>query len=119
MTLKSGQIPYPLPSADGGLCGLELTSLEWTAGSISGVIASECIAETRQEVALPVYGGHFSQTVPALLGRHRHPHLRNGQRGCRKPPDQRPLRAGNGQTRFTLPVAEPEGDPQSWKSRRS
>ena len=67
VTLKSGQIPYPLPQANGGLCDLELTSLEWTPGSISGVIASECIAETRQEVDLPVYGGHFSQTVPALL----------------------------------------------------
>ena len=67
VTLKSDQIPYPLPSADGGLCDLELTSLEWTPGSVSGVIASECIADTRQEVALPVYGGHFSQTVPALL----------------------------------------------------
>ena len=104
VTLKSGQIPYPLPSADGGLCDLELTSLEWTPGSISGVIASECIAETRQEVALPVYGGHFSQTVPALLdatvtritggvnvvaGSHR---------------ASAPFVAG-GQTRFTLPVA--------------
>ena len=67
VTLKSGQIPYPLPQADGGLCDLELTSLEWTPGSISGVVASECIAETRQEVAMPVYGGHFNQTVPALL----------------------------------------------------
>ena len=67
VTLKSGQIPYPLPQADGGLCDLELTSLEWTPGSISGVIASECISDTRQEVDLPVYGGHFSQTVRALL----------------------------------------------------
>ena len=67
MSLKSGQIPYPLPSADGELCDLEMTSLAWTPGIISGVIASECIAETRQEVALPVYGGHFSQSVPALL----------------------------------------------------
>ena len=67
VTLKSGQIPYPLPSADGGLCDLELTSLEWTPGQITGVVASECIAETRQEVALPVYGGHFSQTAPAFL----------------------------------------------------
>ena len=66
-TLKSDQIPYPLPKADGELCDLELTSLEWTPGSISGVVASECIADTRQEVALPVYGGHFSQSVPALL----------------------------------------------------
>ena len=30
-------------------------------------VASECIADTRQEVDLPVYGGHFSQSVPALL----------------------------------------------------
>ena len=67
VSLKSHQIPYPLPKADGGLCDLELKSLEWTPGSISGVIASECIADTRQEIDLPVYGGHFSQSVPALL----------------------------------------------------
>ena len=67
VSLKIGQIPYPLPSYDGGLCDLETTSLEWTPGSITGVIASECIAETRQEIDLPVYGGHFSQSVPALL----------------------------------------------------
>ena len=67
VSLKSDQIPYPLPQADGGLCDLELTSLEWTPGRITGVIASECISETRQEIDLPVYGGHFSQTAPALL----------------------------------------------------
>jgi len=66
-SLESGQIPYPLPQADGELCDLEMTSLEWTPGTITGVIASECIAATRQEVDLPVYGGHFSQSVPALL----------------------------------------------------
>ncbi len=66
-SLKSRQIPYPLPSADGELCDLELTSLEWTPGKITGVIASECIAETRHEEDLPVYAGHFSQNVPALL----------------------------------------------------
>ena len=67
VSLKSSQIPFPLPKADGELCDLEMTSLEWTPGRIRGVIASECIAETRQEVDLPVYGGHFSQSVPALL----------------------------------------------------
>ena len=67
VSLKSGQIPYPLPSYDGGLCDLEMVSLEWTPGSIEGVIASECITHSRQEVDLPVYGGHFSQSVPALL----------------------------------------------------
>ncbi len=67
VSLKSRQIPYPLPEYDGELCDLELVSLEWTPGQIEGVIASECITETRQEVDLPVYGGHFSQSVPALL----------------------------------------------------
>ena len=67
VSLKSNQIPFPLPKAEGDLCDLEMTSLEWTPGQIAGVIASECIVETRQEVDLPVYGGHFSQSVPALL----------------------------------------------------
>ncbi len=67
VSLKSHQIPYPLPSYDGELCDLEAVSLEWTPGSIEGVIASECITDTRQEIDLPVYGGHFSQSVPALL----------------------------------------------------
>ena len=67
VSLESDQIPYPLPRYDGGLCDLEVVSLEWTPGNISGVIASECITDTRQEVELPVYGGHFSQSVPALL----------------------------------------------------
>ncbi len=67
VSLKSHQLPYPLPTYDGGLCDLEVVSLEWTPGAINGVIASECISDTRQEVDLPVYGGHFSQSVPALL----------------------------------------------------
>ena len=103
-SLKSGQIPYPLPRYDGGLCDLEVTSLEWTQGNISGVIASECIAETRQEVDLPVYGGHYSQSVPALLDA--------GVTGIAGTVN---VEAGshrtttgfvrNGETRFRLPVA--------------
>ncbi len=66
-SVKSHQIPYPLPSSDGELCDLEVTSLEWTPGRIRGVIASECIDETRHEEDLSVYGGHFSQSVQAML----------------------------------------------------
>ena len=104
VTLKSGQIPYPLPQADGGLCDMELTSLEWTPGSVSGVIASECIAATRHEEALPVYGGHFSQTVPALLDATvtRIAGTVNVVAGSHRA--SAPFVAG-GQTRFTLPVA--------------
>ena len=104
VSLKSSQIPYPLPQADGGLCDLELTSLEWTPGSITGVIASECIAETRQEVDLPVYGGHFSQTVPALLDATvtRISGTVNIAAGSHRA--SAPFVA-NGESRFTLPVA--------------
>ena len=104
VTLKSGQIPYPLSQADGGLCDLELTSLEWTPGSISGVVASECIADTRQEIDLPVYGGHFSQSAPALLDATvtRITGRVNVTAGSHR--TSAPFVAG-GQTRFTLPVA--------------
>ena len=104
VSLKSDQIPYPLPQADGGLCDLEVTSLEWTPGQITGVIASECITETRQEVALPVYGGHFSQTVPALLDASvtRIAGTVNVAAGSHRA--SAPFVAG-GQTRSTLPVA--------------
>ena len=104
VTLKSGQIPYPLPQADGGLCDLELTSLEWTPGSVSGVIASECIAETRQEVSLPVYGGHFSQTVPAVLDASVTRITGRVKVSAGSHQASAPFVAG-GQTRFTLPVA--------------
>ena len=104
VSLKSRQIPYPLPQADGGLCDLELISLEWTPGSISGVIASECITDTRQEIALPVYGGHFSQTVPALLDA---AVTRIAGRVSVVAGSHRATAAfvANGESRFTLPVA--------------
>ena len=104
VSLESHQIPYPLPKAGGGLCDLELTSLEWTPGSISGVVASECIADTRQEVALPVYGGHFSQSAPALLDATvtRITGRVNVVAGSHRA--SAPFVAG-GQTRFILPVA--------------
>ena len=103
VSLKNHQIPHPLPQADGGLCDLEVTSLEWTPGSISGVIASECITDTRQEVALPVYGGHYSQSVPALLDATiaRITGTVNVAAGAHRA--TAPFAAG-GQTRFTLPV---------------
>ena len=104
VSLKSHQIPYPLPTADGGLCGLEVTSLEWTPGRITGVIASECIAETRQEVDLPVYGGHFSRNVPALLDASvdRITGTVNVAAGTHRTSASF---IADGQTRFTLPVA--------------
>ena len=106
VSLKSDQIPYPLPSYDGGLCDLEMTSLEWTPGSIKGVIASECISETRQEVDLPVYGGHFSQSVPALLDASVTDITGTVSRRRRSAPDHGRLSFRDGETHFNLPVPD-------------
>ena len=104
VSLKSDQIPYPLPKYDGELCDLEVVSLEWTPGAINGVIASECITGTRQEVDLPVYGGHFSQTVPALLDASvtSIAGTVNIQAGAHR---TSAAFVSGGQTRFRLPVA--------------
>ena len=104
VSLKSGQIPYPLPKYDGGLCDLELTSLEWTPGQINGVIASECISETRQEVDLPVYGGHFTQSVPALLDASVTAITGTVNVAAGAHHTSAPF-VSNGETRFRLPVA--------------
>ena len=103
-SLKSHQIPYPLPQADGELCDLEVTSLEWTPGRISGVIASERVTETRHEEDLPVYGAHYSQSVPALLdasitGITGTVNVRWGSHQTTA------SFVADGETRFTLPVA--------------
>ena len=104
VSLKSRQIPYPLPTAGGELCGLEVTSLEWTPGRLTGVIASECIAETRHEIGLPVYGGHYSRNVPALLDATvtRIAGTVNVAAGTHRTSASF---VADGQTRFTLPVA--------------
>ena len=104
VSLKSHQIPYPLPTADGELCDLEVTSLEWTPGRVTGVVASECITETRQEVDLPVYGGHYSRNVPALLDASvdRITGTVNVAAGSHRATASF---TPNGETRFRLPVA--------------
>ena len=67
VTLKDGQIPYPLPSAEGELCRLSVTSLGWSPGSIEGTVASECVAETLEAISLQTVAGHESVTETAVM----------------------------------------------------
>ena len=67
VTLKDGQIPYPLPSAEGELCRLSVASLGWTPGSIEGTVASECVAEIEEAISLQTVAGHKSVTETALM----------------------------------------------------
>ena len=67
LTVEHDQIPYPLPEAEGELCDLQLTSLGWTPGSVTGVITSECVTSIEHPVELQTVSGHQSVTETALL----------------------------------------------------
>ena len=67
VTLKDGQIPYPLPSAEGEICDLRVTSLGWTPGSIEGTVASECVTGIEETISLRTVAGHYSETVTAMM----------------------------------------------------
>ena len=67
VTLKDGQIPYLLPSAEGELCRLSVASLGWTPGSIEGTVASECVAAIEEAISLQTVAGHESVTETALM----------------------------------------------------
>ncbi len=67
LTVQHEQIPYPLPEVEGELCDLRITSLGWTPGAVSGVIASDCVAVVDEPVELQTVAGHESVTVTALV----------------------------------------------------
>ena len=62
VTVEGGQIPYPLPEVEGELCDLRMTSLGWTPGTITGVIASECASRIDHVVSLQTVAGHRNVT---------------------------------------------------------
>ena len=67
LTVKTEQIPYPLPEVEGELCNVRLASLGWTPGAVSGVIDSECVTHTEHPVELQTVAGHASVTETSLM----------------------------------------------------
>ena len=67
LTVKPEQIPYPLPTVEGELCSITLSSLGWTLGAVSGVIESECVTHTDHPVELQMVAGHQSVTETSLM----------------------------------------------------
>ena len=67
LTVKTEQIPYPLPEVEGELCNVRLASLGWTPGAVSGVIDSECVTHTEHPVELQMVAGHESISQTALM----------------------------------------------------
>ncbi len=66
-SLEGAQLPYPLPSIEGELCSLSVTSLSWSPGRIEGGVASTCASTVEERVDLPVASGHHSSSVTALI----------------------------------------------------
>ena len=107
VTVREEQIPYPLPAVDGELCDLRVESLGWTLGAITGVVKSECVTEIEEPVELQTVAGHADTTettvmkadVTAVAGT-----VTVGSSGGVTSVPFVP----DGESRFTLPVAEGE-----------
>ncbi len=67
VAFKDGQVPYPLPSAEGELCDLRVASLGWSPGRIEGVLTSDCVSVIEEAVSLRTVAGHASVTETALM----------------------------------------------------
>ena len=65
VSIKGGEIPYPLPLVEGELCDLKVASLGWSAGWVRGTVESECEDTVGEVVSLPIVSGHESVTVDA------------------------------------------------------
>ena len=67
LTVEHDRIPYTLPSVEGELCDLRMTSIGWTTGAVSGAIESECVRGIEHPVELQTVAGHESVTETALM----------------------------------------------------
>ena len=67
LSLEGAQLPYPLPSVEGELCSLAVTSLSWSPGRIEGSVSSRCASTVEERVDLPVASGHHAVSVTALI----------------------------------------------------
>ena len=66
-TVEGEWLPHPLPQVEGGLCDLEVTSLGWTPGQVSGVIESACEASVEEPMELQTVAGFQSVIETALM----------------------------------------------------
>ncbi len=66
-TLEDAQLPHPLPSVEGELCRLQVVSLGWTPGTVSGTIRSGCVPVVEEAVDLLTVAGYQSVMETALM----------------------------------------------------
>ena len=67
VTVRDEQIPHPLPSVEGELCELEVTSLGWTPGLVRGIVLSGCVTRVDEVVRVWTAVGHDLIGVDAVI----------------------------------------------------
>ena len=70
LSLAGDQLPFPLPTAEGELCDLQLVSLIWRADRIEGGVRSDCVTSLEEPVELETASGHVGLSQTALLKAH-------------------------------------------------
>ena len=65
--LEGEELPWPLPSVEGEICDLSVTTLAWAPGSITGTVASTCATSVEERLELAIASGHHEQSVTALI----------------------------------------------------
>ncbi len=67
VTIRKEQIPHPLPSVDGELCDLAVTSLGWTPGLVEGILSADCARRVDEVVKVWTAVGHDLIGVDAVI----------------------------------------------------
>ena len=67
VSIDGERLPWPLPTAQGDLCSLRVTSLGWTPNAIQGAVASTCASTIEHAVDLAMVTGHVDIGTKALL----------------------------------------------------
>ncbi len=67
VTVREEQIPHPLPTVEGDLCELEVTSLGWRPGLVEGTIESDCVSRVDEMVKVWTAVGHDLIGVDAVI----------------------------------------------------
>ncbi len=67
LSFEGDRLPYPLPSVEGEVCDLRVTSLGWRPGVVEGSLESECVTELEERMSLQTVSGHESVTETAVM----------------------------------------------------
>ena len=67
VTIGADRIPHPLPTLQGELCEVAVTSLGWAPGLVTGLISADCLSRVDEVVKVWTAVGHDLIGVDAVI----------------------------------------------------